>query len=77
MKEFFSILKRTDSSAFRARVCLFFLTKKGCCGIKVYICNERLIIVISSEKGYRLLSYVCPQRKLYTLRENFLSDIEV
>ena len=23
------------------------------------------IIVISSEKGYRLLSYVCPQRKYY------------
>ena len=42
MKEF-SILKRTDSSAFRARVCLFFLIKKfvSCC-INVYICSERL-----------------------------------
>ena len=59
MKEFFSILKRTDSSAFRARVRLFFfLTKIGVsrCGIKVYICSERL------EYGYD----VCPQRKHYT-----------
>ena len=24
------------------------------------------IIIISSEEGYRLLSYVCPQRKYYT-----------
>ena len=73
MKEFSSILKQTDSQAFRARVCLFFLIKKvvSCC-INFYILScfyifsEDWIIVISSEKGYRLLSYVCPQRKYYT-----------
>ena len=45
----------------------FFFNKKvvSCC-INVYTCSERLTIVISSEKGYRLLSYVCPQRKYYT-----------
>ena len=43
MKEFSSILKQTDSSAFRARVCLFFFIEKfvSCC-INVYICSERL-----------------------------------
>ena len=68
MKEFSSILKRTDSSAFRARVCLFFLNEKkvvSCC-IKFIFVVKDWIIVISSEKGYRLLSYVCPQRKYYT-----------
>ena len=71
-KEFSSILKQTDSPAFRARVCPFFFIKKvvSCC-INVYICSERLIIVISSEKGYRLLSCVCPQRKYYTPHGNF------
>ena len=55
MKEFSSILT-TDSSAFRARVCLFFFLCKvvSCC------------ITVSSVKGYRLLSYVYPQRKYYT-----------
>ena len=68
MKEFSSILKWTDSSAFRARVCLFFFLMKkvvSCC-IKFIFVVKDWIIVISSEKGYRLLSYVCPQRKYYT-----------
>ena len=57
MKEFSSILKRTDSSAFRARVCLFFLMKKvvSSC-IKFTFLVKDWIIVISSEKDYRLLS---------------------
>ena len=53
MKEFSSILT-TDSTAFRPRICLFKKKKK-----KVKDC----IIVVVSEKGYRLLSYVSPQRK--------------
>ena len=66
MKEFSSILKRTDSSAFRARVCLFFLVKKvvSCCIKFIFVVND-WIIVISSEKGYRLLS-------IFVLRENFI-----
>ena len=69
-KEFSSILKRTDSSAFGRRVCLFFFWKKtkkvvSCC-IKFIFVEQDWIIVISSEEGYRLLSCVCPQRKYYT-----------
>ena len=68
MKEFSSILKRTDSSAFRARVCLFFflLMKKvvSSC-IKFTFLVKDWIIVISSEKGYRLLS-------MSVLRENII-----
>ena len=66
MKEFSSILKRTDSSAFRARVCLFFLVKKvvRCC-IKFIFVVKDWLIVISSEKGYRLLS-------IFVLRENVI-----
>ena len=66
MKEFSSILKRTDSSAFRARVCLFLLMKKvvSCC-IKFIFVVKDWIIVISSEKGYRLLS-------MFVLRENII-----
>ena len=67
MKEFSSILKRTDSSAFRARVCLFFLNEKkvvSCC-IKFIFVVKDWIIVISSEKGYRLLS-------MFVLRENLI-----
>ena len=66
MKEFSSILKRTDSSAFRARVCLFLLMKKvvSCC-IKLIFVVKDLIIVISSEKGYCLLS-------MSVLRENII-----
>ena len=52
MKEFFSILT-TDSTAFRPQICLFNYKKK----VKDWI------IVVVSEKGYRLLSYVSPQRK--------------
>ena len=66
MKEFSSILKRTDSSAFRARVCLFFLVKKvvSCC-IKFIFVVKDWLIVINSEKGYRLLS-------IFVLRENVI-----
>ena len=52
MKEFSSILT-TDSTAFRPRICLFNFKKK-----KVKDC----IVVVVSEKGYSLLSYVSPQR---------------
>ena len=64
MKEVSSILKRTDSSAFRARVCLFFLVKKvvSCCIKFIFVVKDW----ISNENGYSLLSYVCPQRKYYT-----------
>ena len=66
MKEVSSILKRTDSSAFRARVCLFFLVKKvvSCC-IKFTFVVKDWIIVISSEKDYSLLS-------MSVLRENII-----
>ena len=51
MKEFSSqILKRTDSPAV---LTFIFVVKDW-------------IIAISGKKGYRLLSYVCPQRKYYT-----------
>ena len=40
-KEFSSILKQTDSPAFRARVCPFFNKKVVSCCINVYICSER------------------------------------
>ena len=62
MKEFSSILKRTDSSAFRARVCLFFLIKKSS---KFIFVVKDCIIVIGSEQGYRLLS-------MSVLRENII-----
>ena len=69
MKEFSSTLKRTDSSTFRARVCLFFffLTKKvvSCC-IKFIFVVKDWIIVIGSEKRLSFAFYVCPQRKYYT-----------
>ena len=67
MKEFSSILKRTDSSAFRARVCLFFFLMKkvvSCC-IKFTFVVKDWIIVISSEKDYSLLS-------MSVLRENII-----
>ena len=53
MKEFSSILTR-DSSAFRARICLF---------LKKMV--KDWIIVIGSQKGYRLLSYVSPQENIH------------
>ena len=37
----------------------------SCCIEFIFVVKD-WIIVISSEKGYRLLSYVCPQRKYYT-----------
>ena len=64
MKEFSSILT-TDSSAFRARVRFFFFNKKKMQVAEllfIFVVKD-WIIVTSSEKGYRLLSYVCPQRK--------------
>ena len=64
MEGFSSIVKRTDSSAFRARVCLF-LIKKVALLTFIFVVQDR-IIIISSEKGYPLLSYVCFQRKYYT-----------
>ena len=67
MKEVSSILKRTDSSAFRARVCLFFFLMKkvvSCC-IKFTFVVKDWIIVISSEKDYSLLS-------MSVLRENII-----
>ena len=72
MKEFSSILKRTDSPAFRAECFssflffLFFNKKKLLVAVLTFIFVVRdWIIVISSQKGYRLLSYVSPQRKYY------------
>ena len=45
----------------------FFLLKKLWVAVLTFIFVVKdWIIVISSEKGYRLLSYVCPQRKYYT-----------
>ena len=66
MKEFSFILKLTDSSAFRVRVCVFFFNEKvvSCC-IKFIFVVKDWVIVISSEKGYRLLS-------MSALRENVI-----
>ena len=62
MKEFSSILKRTDSPAFRA-----WVKKKLKVTVLTFLFEVKdWIIVISIEKGYRLLSYVCPQGKYYT-----------
>ena len=63
MKEFSSILKRTDSSAFRARVRLFFFFNEKSC--KFIFVVKDWIVVIDSEKGYRLLS-------MSVLRENII-----
>ena len=61
MKEFSSIVT-TDSSAFRARVQK--KKKKLQVAVLTFIFVVKdWIIVTSSENGYRLLSYVCPQRK--------------
>ena len=63
MKEFSSILKRTDSSDFRARVCLlFFFNEKRS---KFIFVVKDYIIVIGSEQGYRLLS-------MSVLKENII-----
>ena len=53
-----SSILTTDSSSFRAPVCLFFFLLK----CKVVSC----CITVSSVKGYRLLSYIYPQRRYYT-----------
>ena len=79
MKEVSSILKRQDSSAFRARVCVFFFLKKKSCKLLlkrlfIFVVKD-WIIVVCSEKGYRLLSYVCPQRKYYTPYGKIFSQI--
>ena len=72
MKEFSSIVT-TDSSASRARVRFFFFQKKK---LQVAVLTfifvvKDWIIVTSSENGYRLLSYVCPQRKYKHLTVKF------
>ena len=47
----------------------------SCC-INVYMCSERLdIIVISSKIGYQLLSCLSSEEIVIHLTENFLSDI--
>ena len=62
MKEFSSIVKRTDSPDFRA-----WVKKKLKVAVLTLLFEVKdWIIVISIEKGYRLLSYVCPQGKYYT-----------
>ena len=65
MQEFCSFLKRTDSSAFRTRVFFFLMKKVVSCCIKFIFVVKDWIIVISSEKGYRLLS-------MFVLRENII-----
>ena len=56
-----------DSSAFRARVYLFFfLEYKVVSCVLTFIFEVKDWITISSVKGYHLLSYVFPQRKYYT-----------
>ena len=75
MKEFSSILKRTDSSAFRSRVCLFFY-EKSCKLLYQRLCVVKdWIIVISSKIGYQLLSCLSSEEIIIHLTENFLSDI--
>ena len=69
MKEFSSIVT-TDSSAFRARVQK--KKKKLQVAVLTFIFVVKdWIIVTSSENGYRLLSYVCPQRKYKHLTVKF------
>ena len=75
MKEFSSILKRTGSLAFRARVCLFLINKLQVVVVTLIFLVKYWITVSSSEKVIVCFPMSVLRENIIHLTVIFFSDI--